>query len=70
MTTDQWAVSPSEAAQLLGLNRRTFYRQVMPHVYSGDIRSAKIGGNRRIDLASLRAWWEQQIAYTSDVANS
>lgn len=67
MTTEQqWAVSPIEAAQLLGLKKRTFYNQVMPYVYSGTIQSAKIGRNRRIDVASLRAWWEQQMAYTND----
>lgn len=58
----QWAVSPTEAANLLGLNRRTFYRQVMPHVYSGSIESAKIGRTRRIDVESLRAWWKRQTA--------
>lgn len=60
----QWAVSPTEAAQLLGLKLRTFYQQVMPYVYSGTIRSAKIGRNRRIDVESLRAWWQQQ--YTNE----
>lgn len=66
MTIEQWAVSPDEAAELLGLARRTFYRQVMPHVYSGTIRSGKIGRTRRIDVESLRAWWQQQIAYTNE----
>jgi excisionase family DNA binding protein len=65
MTEQQWAVSPSEAAELLGLNRRTFYRQVMPYVYSGVIRSGKIGRARRIDVQSLRAWWDKQMGYTS-----
>lgn len=71
MTPDeQWAVSPTDAAGLLGMTRRTFYRQVMPHVYSGTIKSAKIGGNRRIDVASLRGWWQQQIDYNGGtVAN-
>lgn len=62
----QWAVSPAEAAQLLGMTRRSFYRQVMPHVYSGTIQSAKIGGNRRIDVQSLRAWYQLQLTYTND----
>ena len=66
-STQQWAVSPEEAADLLGLKLRTFYRQVMPHVYSGTIRSARIGRVRRIDVGSLRAWWDQQLAYNSEV---
>lgn len=67
MTDQQWAVSPNEAAALLGLNRRTFYRQVMPYVYSGAIKSGKIGRTRRIDVQSLREWWDKQMAYTSGV---
>jgi excisionase family DNA binding protein len=68
MTIDQqWAVSPAEAAQLLGLPRRTFYQRVMPFVYSGTIQSARIGRNRRIDVASLRAWWQLQMSYTNEV---
>lgn len=57
-----WAVSPDEAAKLLGLTRRTFYRQVMPFVYSGAIESGKIGRTRRIDVESLRTWWKHQLA--------
>lgn len=66
MSEQPWAVSPSEAAALLGLKLRTFYNQVMPHVYSGTIESAKIGRSRRIDVASLRAWYQQQITYTNE----
>lgn len=65
MSEQQWAVSPDEAAKLLGLNRRTFYDRVMPYVYSGIIRSGKIGRVRRIDVESLRAWWDKQMSYTS-----
>jgi excisionase family DNA binding protein len=68
MTTEQqWAVTPQEAADLLGLNRRTFYRQVMPYVYSGVIQSGKIGRLRMIDVESLRAWWKQQLTYNSEM---
>lgn len=56
-----WGASPDEAADLLGIKRRTFYRQVMPYVYSGAIQSAKIGRLRRIDVESLRAWWKRQL---------
>jgi excisionase family DNA binding protein len=62
MTTDQrWGATPTEAASLLGLSRRTFYRQVMPYVASGTIRSAKIGRVRLIELESLRAWWQKRL---------
>lgn len=69
MTTEQqsWAVSPDEAADLLKISRRSFYRNVMPHVYSGAIQSATIGRLRRIDVQSLRAWWQQQLAYNDKV---
>ena len=54
MSEQPWAVSPAQAAELLGLNRRTFYRQVMPYVYSGVIESGKIGRTRRIDDTRVR----------------
>lgn len=57
----QWGATPTEAASLLGLKRRTFYRQVMPHVASGTIRSVKIGRVRLIEVASLRAWWQKKL---------
>lgn len=60
--TQQWAVSPDQAADLLGLKRRTFYAHVMPFVYSGAIKSAVIGRCRRIDVESLREWWDRQSA--------
>jgi excisionase family DNA binding protein len=62
MSEQQWGASPEDAAKLLGIARRTFYAQVMPYVYSGVIQSAKIGRLRRIDVESLRAWWQKQIA--------
>lgn len=61
MTEQQWGATPTEAAALIGLKRRTFYRQVMPYVASGTIRSVKIGRVRLIEVASLRAWWQQQL---------
>lgn len=56
------AVSPEEAAEILGLARATFYRHVMPHVYSGTILSLKIGSCRRIIVPSLLAWAERQVS--------
>lgn len=50
------AVSPGEAAQLLGIDRRTFYRRIMPAVELGAIQSLRIGRARRILVASLLAW--------------
>jgi excisionase family DNA binding protein len=67
MIEQPWAVSPQEAADLLNISRRTLYRQVMPHVYSGVIKSARIGRLCLIDVQSLRAWWEQQLVYNSQV---
>lgn len=64
-TRDPIAVDPTEAARLLGLPRRTFYDNVMPYVYDGTIKSAKICRKRLIDYKSLVAWWESQVAYTS-----
>jgi hypothetical protein len=57
----QAAVSPDEAAAIFGISASTFYRQIMPHVYSGAILSLKIGGCRRIIVASLLAWAEQEM---------
>lgn len=62
MSDQPWGISPDEGAKLLGLKRRTFYQQVMPFVYSGIIQSAKIGRLRRIDVESLRAWWQSKLA--------
>lgn len=53
---DRTAVSPAEAANMLGIHRTTFYRQVMPYVWSGAIQSLKIGTRRCIILESLLMW--------------
>ncbi len=54
------AVSPSEAAALLSLDRSTFYRKIMPLVREGTIRSLRVGARQRIFVDSLRAWAESQ----------
>jgi hypothetical protein len=52
--------SPEGCAEILGIDRSTFYRHVMPHVYSGAIASLKVGACRRIRIDSLLAWAERQ----------
>lgn len=54
------AVSPGEAAELLGIDRSTFYERVMPHVRAGRVRSLRIGRSVRIFVDSLLAWAEAQ----------
>jgi hypothetical protein len=54
-------VSPDEAAEIFGIDTSTFYRRVMPSVYAGVIQSLKIGGCRRISLASLLRWAEGEF---------
>lgn len=54
------ALSPKEAAEVLGIGRVSLYRHVMPAVRSGAIQSLMIGGSRRILLASLLRWVERQ----------
>lgn len=56
------AVSPAEAAEILGIDDSTFYRHWYPSVRSGAIASVKIGAARRIILASLLAFIERQAA--------
>lgn len=53
-------VSPEQAAEILGIDRSTFYRHVMRYVYSKTITSLKIGQCRRIQLSSLLVWAAQQ----------
>lgn len=49
-------LSPTEAAKMIGIDRSTFYRRVMPYVWSGAIQSIKIGSRRCIFIDSLLAW--------------
>lgn len=56
----QYAASPEESAAIVGIDRATFYRQIMPHVRGGKIQSLKIGACRRIVVASLLQWAERQ----------
>jgi predicted DNA-binding transcriptional regulator AlpA len=56
------ALSPSESAEIIGLKRATFYRRIMPHVYTGKIQSIKIGGCRRIIATSYLAFLNQEVS--------
>jgi excisionase family DNA binding protein len=57
---DRVAISPQEAADMLGIDRSTLYRQIMPFVYERTILSFKIGSSRRIVVASLLAFLEKR----------
>lgn len=52
MTTERLAVSPAEAAELLGVSRPTVYLLLD----TGIIRSVKCGTRRLISVASLEAY--------------
>lgn len=54
------ALSPDEAAEVLGVDRSTFYRRVMPAVRAGTIQSFKVGACRRILAPSYLRWLEKQ----------
>jgi hypothetical protein len=60
----QAAVSPKEAAEILGIHPATFYRHYMPHVYSRTILSIKAGGRRCIIVASLLDFVEREARHT------
>lgn len=53
------AVSPREAATLLGMSPVSYYRHIHGYVLSGEIKSLKVGRMRRIVVASLMAWVER-----------
>lgn len=56
------AVSPEQAAEVLGLTIDSYYRHVHPSVARGEILSYRIGRQRRVITASLLAWNEQRGA--------
>lgn len=57
---ERYALSPREAAELLGVDRSSFYRHIFPFVVSGAIQSLWIGSARRIVRTSLLAWAESR----------
>lgn len=52
-------VRVEEAARILSLSRSTIYEMMD----SGELASVRRGAARRIPLAALRAWVEQQVAH-------
>jgi excisionase family DNA binding protein len=56
--TGRLAVSPAEAAQMLGLGRTKFYELMG----ANEIASMKIGTRRLIRVAVLEAWLKAQEA--------
>lgn len=54
------ALSPEQAAQVLGITDDSYYRHVHPAVRRKEILSFTIGRQRRIITSSLLAWAEQQ----------
>jgi excisionase family DNA binding protein len=57
---DPLLVRVEEAARLLSLSRSTIY-ELMDR---GELQSVRCGAARRIPLAALRAWVEQQTETT------
>lgn len=55
-TAQPIAVSPQDAAAMIGISVALFYKQIMPLVYGGTIKSRKIGRRRVILVESLREW--------------
>ncbi|MFN8480187.1 MAG: helix-turn-helix domain-containing protein [Kouleothrix sp.] len=53
-------VRVEEAARILSLSRSTIYEMMD----SGELPSVRWGAARRIPMAALRAWVEQQICAT------
>jgi excisionase family DNA binding protein len=51
---DRLAVSPEEAAELLGVARSTFYARVLP-----DLRVVDLGRRRLIPVVELERWLER-----------
>jgi excisionase family DNA binding protein len=54
------AVSPAEAALMLGISRAALYQLLM----SGDLRSVKVGGRRLVSVAAIVALIDGEAAVT------
>lgn len=54
------ALSPKEAAEVLGISDDTWYRHVRPAMLRGEFLWYRIGRSVRIVTASLLAWQEER----------
>jgi hypothetical protein len=52
------ALSPAQAAQVIGITEASYYRHIHPMIQRGTILSRVIGRQRRIVTSSLLAWLE------------
>jgi excisionase family DNA binding protein len=59
--TDRLAVSPTEAAELLGIARSTFYAAVLP-----ELRVVDVGRRRLIPVAELERWLAEHATRTEE----
>jgi hypothetical protein len=59
---DVVGISPKQGAAMLGISLSTFARYIMPHVYSNEIQSIKLGTCRIILKESLKLWIENQAS--------
>lgn len=55
------ALSAAEVAELLGIDRATYYRRIYPAVQSRQIASMTIGSRRLVIITSLLAWLARQV---------
>lgn len=55
---ERLAVSPAEAARLLGLSRAMVY----PLLMAGALPSVKVGARRLVPMRALQAWLDRQVA--------
>jgi excisionase family DNA binding protein len=54
------AVSPAEAALMLGISRAALYQLLM----SGELRSVKVGGRRLVSVAAIVALIDGEASVT------
>jgi hypothetical protein len=54
--------SPGQLAEILGIDRVTWYRHYYPHVRSKRVQSIKVGSALRVRISSFLALLEQEEA--------
>jgi excisionase family DNA binding protein len=63
---DRLAVSPRQAALLLGLSHATVYQLIN----AGTLHSVKVGARRLISTSELRRWLDQSSGASADTDRS